>query len=152
MFYTINSSPLLVTRYFFMLTIILSNYQQSPMPLNLSSQGMFRRGVKLVLNPSTAGVQKINMTQSKIGLRSHSEFILVKRTKLAHDVDYWVMHRRTLPLLVPVCYIVHAFSTGFRSAIVSTNLMVIMYSIIKDGKITSYPCLAPAQTQFYCAR
>ena len=33
MFYTINSSPLLVTKCIFMLTIILSNYQQCPVDL-----------------------------------------------------------------------------------------------------------------------
>ena len=33
MFYTINLSPLLVTKEVFMLTIILSNYQWCPVPL-----------------------------------------------------------------------------------------------------------------------
>ena len=34
MFYTVNSSPLLITKQGFMLIIILSNYQQCPLPLS----------------------------------------------------------------------------------------------------------------------
>ena len=35
MFYTINLSPLLVTKWGFMLIIILRNYQKCPLPLNM---------------------------------------------------------------------------------------------------------------------
>ena len=42
MFYTgINSSPLLVTKKVFMLTIILSNYQQYPVPLRAAQHHTF---------------------------------------------------------------------------------------------------------------
>ena len=38
MFYTINSSQLLATKYVFMLTIDLSSYQLCPVPLNTGGQ------------------------------------------------------------------------------------------------------------------
>ena len=43
MFYTINLSPLLVTKKGFMSIIILSNYQQCPLPLIGNSTRMFTR-------------------------------------------------------------------------------------------------------------